>query len=151
MSTLNQYMSIGVAAPPDEVAAFRRMYPHIYEALNVGLTTQIQQLNIRVGGSGSGSSVTDLSTLTAQADATENWLGGIAARSNKKTEAQEVDQYDALLSMIGGIKKEVAKIAEKADEIEANRMMLGQILANQREISRRIDELEAVCLSSLAR
>lgn len=71
MATLNQPQPIESALPERELAWFRTNAPHFLEALKAQQTV-INQLIVRVGGTGSGSTTTDLTTLTAQIESLED-------------------------------------------------------------------------------
>ena len=68
---LNQLMPLETAMRPADVIGLRRDYPSLIEALRLQQTV-INQLIIRAGGSGSGGSTTDLTSLTAQVEALED-------------------------------------------------------------------------------
>jgi hypothetical protein len=154
---VNQLQPIEACLTPNEAEFFRKNAPHFLQALKLQQTV-INQLVVRVGGSGPGTGVVDLGELTEdvaelsdQVEASESWLGGVAAAAYKRYEFPDFSQHDAMLASIGRVRSEVARIAHQVNEIESSRMMLGQILANQRAMKQKIDELEALWASSLAR
>lgn len=145
MATVNQYVPIGSSAPVSEIAEFRRQFPHIYESLNSGLATQINQLIIRAGGSGAGSGAANLNELTQDLSDLETWTAQIASRPNHKQESNT----DELASIIGKMRAEIADINQKID-YQANSIIYSQLVSDVRNISQKLTDLEALCLSILA-
>lgn len=64
---LNASANIDRLLLPDDVRKIREAFPSLLDALKMQQTV-ITQLVVRVGGSGSGSSTTDLTALTARVD-----------------------------------------------------------------------------------
>lgn len=140
MTVVNDIIRLESAVPPAELLAFQQPYPHILRALEMQQTL-INQLIIRVGGSGPGTGVADLDALTDRVEVTEE---GVDQLENQDSEAFLVSlggRVAQLESLIHDMQSDFAADTRAIDAIEDLRRETPVDRYN--ELLSRIEALEA--------
>lgn len=149
MTVVNEIVRLESAVPPAELLAFQQPYPHILRALEMQQTL-INQLIIRVGGSGPGTGVADLDALTDRVEVTESDIVEIDEITDPSSPAlfhaeHALNAADQAMIMASS-NDQSAQIADLRSRVEAIEYYAGdvQLIAQIADLRSRIEALENV-------